>query len=225
MLTVGDLLVRARRILQEISDDGTRWTNIELVDWLNEAYATVVDLCPSAYSITAEMTCVAGTRQTIPEEAERLIDVIRNTSADAGGAIITRTSREAMNASRRRWHGEPQTNSLENFMFDDKDQRHFYVYPPATETATLEILYSRVPENHSAEEAKVTSTERLRFSDTYAPILLDLVLARAFTKDAETAANAQRAQMHSQSATTALGLKMQALMGGSGAAPAGAPAQ
>jgi hypothetical protein len=223
MLTVGDLLVRARRILQEISADGTRWTNIELVDWLNEAYATIVDICPSAYSITSEMTCVAGTRQTIPEEAERLIDVIRNTSTDAGGAIITRTSREAMNASRRRWHGEPQTNSLENYMIDVMDQRHFYVYPPATDTATLEILYSRVPENHLPAEAMVTSTERLRLSDTYAPILLDLVLARAFSKDAETAANAQRAQMHSQSATAALGLKIQSIS--PSPSPAGAPQQ
>lgn len=208
--TVGELLTRARRILQEVAVDGTRWTNEELLDWLNEAYAAIVDIRPGANPIVAELACVAGTRQSLPGEAERLIDVVRNTAPAAAGLAVTKTAREALDALRRRWHGEAQSESIELFMFDELSPRHFYVYPPATATAKLEIIYSKVPAAHAAEQASPASSELLRLADTYAPILLDMVLARAFSKDAEAAANLQRATMHSQSAQAALGLKIQA---------------
>jgi len=208
--TVGQLLTRARKILQEITQDGTRWTNAELLDWLNEAYAVVVDIRPSSNTVTAELLCVAGARQDIPAEAARLIDVIRNTASSAAGLAVTQVSRETLDTTRRRWHGEPQTDAIEHFAFDDLDPRHFYVYPPAKPTAKLQILYSKVPEPHASSEASASSSEAIRLPDTYAPILLDLVLARAFSKDAESAANLQRATMHSQSAQAALGLKIQA---------------
>lgn len=208
--TVGQLLTRARRILQEITQDGTRWTNAELLDWLNEAYAVVVDIRPSANTVISEVACQGGTRQSIPAEAARLIDVIRNTAPPAVGLAVTQVSRAMLDTTRRRWHGEPPTESIEQFAFDDLDPRHFYVYPPAKDTARLEILYSIVPELHSPSEATTSSSEAIRLPDTYVPILLDLVLARAFSKDAESAANLQRATMHSQSAQAALGLKIQA---------------
>jgi hypothetical protein len=225
MVTVGQLLVRARLILQEITQDGTRWTNAELVNWLNEAYSGMVDIIPSAFTVVGEMTLVAGTRQTIPDEAERLIDVIRNTSSAAGGEVVTRTTMSAMNLARRRWHAETATASIENFMFDDMSQRSFYVYPPALPTAKLEILYTKAPEAHAATEAKTDSVEPLKLSDSYAPILLDLVLARAYAKDSESQANAARATMHTQAAQSAMALKVQALNGTSPNAKAGAQPQ
>lgn len=221
MATVGELLARARRILQEVTTDGTRWTNEELLDWLNEAYASIVDIRPGANPVAAELTCVAGTRQSIPAEAERLIDVVRNTASSAAGLAVTKTVREALDASRRRWHGEAQSEAIELFMFDELSPRHFYVYPPAASTAKLEIIYSKVPVPHAAGQASPSSTEALRLPDTYAPILLDMVLARAFSKDAEAAANLQRATMHAQSAQAALGLKIQA---DAVSSPNGAPA-
>ncbi len=209
MTTVGDLLRRARTVLQEITQDGTRWTNLELLDWLNEAYATVLAIRPSANAVNAEFGCVAGTRQELPAQADRLLGVVRNLSSKAQGLIVTPIDRGTLDAARRRWHGEPQTEAIEHFVFDDLDPRRFYVYPPAAATAKLEIVYSRVPEPHGQSEAHSDSVEALRLPESYAPILLDMVLARAFSKDAEHAANLQRATLHSQSAQAALGLKIQ----------------
>ena len=220
--TVGQLLTRARTILQEITQDGTRWTNTELLDWLNEAYAVVVDVRPSANAVTAELACAAGTRQAIPADAERLIDVICNRAGSAAGLAVIRIVRETLDATRRRWHGEPQTETIENFAFDELDPQSFFVYPPAKATAKLEIVYSKVPAPHLATEASPASVEPLRLPDSYAPILLDLVLARAFSKDAETAANLTRAALHSRSAQAALGLKIQA--DGASSPNGGAPA-
>ena len=207
--TVGELLRRARTVLQEVAQDGVRWTNTELLDWLNEAYASVLAIRPSANAINAEFGCVAGTRQELPAEADRLLGVVRNLSIKAKGLIVTAIDRGTLDATRRRWHGEPQTEAIEHFVFDDLDPQRFYVYPPASAAARLEIIYSRVPEAHEQSEARPDSTEQLRLPGIYAPILLDMVLARAFSKDAEHAANLQRATLHSQSALAALGLKIQ----------------
>jgi hypothetical protein len=222
MATVGDLLRRARTILQEITQDGVRWTNAELLDWLNEAYATVLAIRPSANTINAKFACVVGTRQELPTEADRLLGVVRNLSTKAQGLIVTAVDRGTLDATRRRWHGEPQTEVIEHFMFDSLDPRRFYVYPPASAAARLEIIYSRVPEPHAQSEARADSAELLRLPESYAPILLDMVLARAFSKDAEHAANLQRATLHSQSAQAALGLKIQGAATASPNARAGA---
>lgn len=209
MATVGDLLRRARTVLQEIGADGIRWTNAELLDWLNEAYATVLSIRPSANTINAEFDCVPGTRQELPVGADRLIDVVRNLADKTRGLAVSRTGRETMDATRRRWHGESESDAIEHFIFDEMDPRRFYVYPPASAAARLEIIYSKLPAPHAEAEASPESQEPLRLPASYAPILLDMVLARAFSKDAEHAANLQRATLHSQSAQAALGLKIQ----------------
>mgnify|MGYP003406973884 CR=1 FL=1 len=205
--TVGDILTRARAILQEVTNEGVRWTNAELLDWLNEAYATILNAYPSAYTVTAEFQCVKGTRQFLPDGAERLVDVIRNIN----GAIVTKASREAMNLSRRTWHSEPETETIENYIFDELSPRSFYVYPPASLDAKLEIMYSKVPSHDIFMQAYPDSVEPIMLQDTYAPIILDLILSRAFLKDAEGQANAQRAQLHGSSASSALTLKIQGI--------------
>src|SRR5690606_11987487 len=176
-----------------VTADGIRWSNVELLDWLNEAYAVVVGIRPAANTVVAEISCVAGTRQAIPDAGERLLDVIRNTAPAANGLAVTPMPRAQLNALRPRWHGEPRTEAIEHFVFDENDPRAFYVYPPAAHSAKLEVRFSAVPAPHGPAEATADSTEPLRLPDTYQPILVDLVLARAFSKDAEGAANQARA--------------------------------
>lgn len=207
--TVGDVLRRARTILQERTKDGTRWTNKELLDWLNEAYGIVLGIRPGANAVTSEIVCVAGARQVIPVGCERLLSVIANTAAKANGLAVTLIRRAELNAMRPRWMGEQQTVAIEHFMYDEDDPKAFFVYPPAAVGAKLQVLCSAVPAPHAEAQAKADSTEAIRLPDTYAPILVDLVLARAFTKDAEGGINQARANAHQQAAQAALGLNIQ----------------
>jgi len=208
--TVGEILRRAKLILQEITQNGTRWTNEELLGWLNEAYQAVVAMKPDASALNAEMACAAGTKQTIPADGHRLLDVVRNTAPAAGGLSVMPTTRAALDATRRGWHGETRSVTIEQFVFDDHDPRHFYVYPPAADGAKLEIIYSSVPVPHAKEQATTASTESIRLGDSYAPALVDYILFRAYSKDAEHAANLNRAQMHNGAFITALGAESQA---------------
>lgn len=203
--TVGEILRRTKIILQELTQNGTRWTNEELLGWLNESYQAIVAIKPDASSANKIMDCAVGSRQEIPPDGHRLLDIVRNTAAAAKGYSVMKTSRSALDATRRAWHGETPSDTIEQFVFDDNDPRHFYVYPPATAEAKLEIIYSAVPEPHSEDQANTESIEVIRIGDSFAPAIVDYVLARAYSKDAEHAANLQRAQMHSGSFINMLG--------------------
>lgn len=227
--TVGVVIRRVKLILQEITQNGTRWTNEELLGWLNESYQAIVAIKPDASSVNVAVDCVLGTRQEIPEDGHRLLDVVRNTAAAAKGYSVMKISRDALDATRRGWHGEEPSVTVEQFMFDDHDPRHFYVYPPASAEAKLEIIYSAVPQPHAVTEASGESEEIIRLGDSFAPAIVDYILARAYSKDAEHAANLSRAQMHSGSFVSMLGADAQAsvayspnreLPRGSGGAPA-----
>lgn len=208
--TVGEILRRTKLILQEVTKSGTRWTNEELLGWLNESYQAIVAIKPDASSANKVMDCVEGTRQEIPADGHRLLDIVRNTAVEAGGYSVMKTSRSALDATRRAWHNETPSATIELFVFDDNDPRHFYVYPPATNTAKLEIIYSAVPEAHAADQADNDATEVIRLGDSYAPAIVDYVLARAYSKDAEHAANLNRAQMHANSFVSMMGAEAQA---------------
>lgn len=204
---VGDILRRCKKVLQELTQNGTRWTNEELLDWLNESYQAITGIKPDASSVNGEITCTAGTKQQIPADGLMLLDVVRNITG--GGMAVIRTSRAALDATRRRWHGEEPQLEVEQFVFDDQDPRHFYVYPPALATTKLEIIYASVPTPHAAEQATENSHEVIRLPDAYAPAMVDYILSRAYAKDAEHSANLQRSGMHMQAWQAALGLKGQ----------------
>jgi hypothetical protein len=69
-----------------------------------------------------------------------------------------------------------------------------------------------VPTNHTLSDAELTtspSSETIKIVDSYANAMLDYMLYRAYSKDAEYAANAQRAMGHYQAMQAALGIKTQ----------------
>lgn len=203
--TVGQVLSRARRVLQE-KGAGIRWTTLELLDWLNEGYLAVLALRPEVGAVTTEFPCASGTRQSLPAGAVRLLDVVRNTAPGSGGMTVMGIARASLDAARRGWHGEPASITVEHYIYEPAaDPLRFYVYPPATDAVRLEIIYSVPPQPHGAAQASDGSTELLNYPDVYAPALVDYVLFRAFSKDAEHQANMARANMHHGAFVVALG--------------------
>lgn len=194
-VTVATPIDRAKRILQEIGAEGIRWTNAELGDWLNEFYAAAVALKPSVSVVNEELQLVAGTKQTIPDGGERLLDVIRNTVGKMPPVFVA--TRRELDTVRRTWHSDEATTEIERFVFDELDPRHFYVYPPAAAGAAVEILYAKVPESHDVTQNYSTfGQEPFRLDAAYVPAAVDYMLYRAFSKDAQTGANLNRAQLH-----------------------------
>jgi len=206
---VVDLINRARVVLQETTDPGVRWPVLELQDWLNDAYREIILQRPDANSQSANFNCASGTRQNLVGQfpsALRLMDVVRNQHSRAVRLI----DRAILDDQRRGWHGEAATTHIEHYMFDEKLPREFLVYPPATSSATLEIVFSSVPTNHTLSEAQLINrgtSDVIKIVDSYANAILDYMLYRAYSKDAEYASNAKRAAAHYTAMQSSLGIK------------------
>jgi len=120
--------------------------------------------------------------------------------------------RRSLDDQRKGWYGETQTVNIEEYMFDARQPREFLVYPPATTAARLEVAYAQVPSPHTLTDEQLGSaatTEVIRIDDIFANALLDYMLFRAYTKDAEQASNAARAVAHYQAFQNSLGVSAQ----------------
>jgi len=147
-IPAASILLRAGTILQDTTS--VRWPVSELVQWFNDAQREIVLFKPESSVVNKNLLLTASdTKQTLPSEAIRLIDVVRNTGANGTtyGSAVRLVQREVLDAQRPGWHGEPGDSTIKHFMFDQRDPKTFYVYPrPSSSPAVnLEVVYSVAP--------------------------------------------------------------------------------
>ena len=211
---VVDLIVRAQTLLQD--EDSVRWSVTELQYWLNDGYRDVLNLRPDSNTLTGEFTCVAGPRQVLTTtfpNASRLVSVVRNTAPTSNKYGVRLVNKRTLDDQRKGWYAETPTVSIEEYMFDPRQPREFLVYPPATTAARLEVSYAQIPSPHTLTETQLTNpatAETIRIDDSFANALLDYVMYRAYSKDAEQQGNAARAVAHFQAFQNSLGVAAQA---------------
>lgn len=201
-----DLLLKAATIIQDTTS--TRWPASELVGWLNSAQREVMIYRPDANPKFIALTLVAGTRQTLPADGVKLLDVMRNTN----GAAIRQVKREILDAQNPSWH-TMAAGPIVHFMFDEREPRAFYVYRPAAVNAQVDALYSAYPVQVAVPAAGQTIadvTGDIGLPDIFEGALTDYVLYRAYSKDAQYAGNGQRAAAHYQQFANALGIEVKA---------------
>ena len=210
---VVDLVSRAQTLLQDTTS--VRWPVLELQGWLNDSYRETVNLRPDANTATGEFTCAAGARQIVTttfSSALRVIEVVRNTATTSAKGAVRLVNRRMLDDQRRNWYAETPTVDIQHYMYDPRLPKEFLVYPPASTAARLEVVYSSVPLAHMLTEAQLinpATADVIRIDDSYFNALLDYVLYRAYSKDAEYTANAQRAVAHYQAFQNALGVSAQ----------------
>ena len=198
-LTVNDVLLRASDIIQDQTN--VRWPQDELLRYLNDARREISIARPDLYATTSTVTLTAGgTRYSLPTDGVRLIDVTRNMPAGAPGKAIRVVEREILDAQKPDWHTETASTIVKHFMYDERNPRQYYVYPPSTAGHQIEIVYGQTPTDISVLSTQLTQ------EDIYTGAIVDYVCYRAFSKDSEYAGNAQRAQAHYQQFMNALGL-------------------
>lgn len=212
---VVDIITRAQTLLLDTT--ATRWAAVELQYWLNDSYREIVNLRPDANSQTSTFTCVAGYRQNLTSSlatANRLLEVISNkaaTSTKQGVRIVTRRS---LDTDRPGWYNENGSVNTQLYVYDPRFATEFLVYPPATTSTQLEVVYNTIPTPHTLTANDLppissASTEVIRISDSYANAILDYILYRAYTKDSDQQSNAGRAVAHFQAFQNGLGIKTQ----------------
>lgn len=226
-VTVKSLLTRAGVILHDTTQ--VRWQDTELLGWLNDSQRELVLIRPDASIKNEDHNLSEGTKQTLPAGGIRLIDVIRNNTTSTKNAVRV-IDRNVLDAQQPAWHTSGANATVEHYMFDLRDPKHFYVYPaqPA-EVGTVELVYSSTPVdavlsadavpavgsgdgtpgNDAAIPAIPEGQTEITLDDIYANAMLDYILYRAYSKDADFAGNAQRALKHYEAFAASLGLKFQ----------------
>lgn len=199
------ILTRASRSLQDAG--GVRWPELTLLDWLNAGQREILVVRPDACNLGAELTLAAGVRQQLPTNGVKLLNVSHNTGANAGLAAITPCERSMLDAYTPGWRNGIQRGVVQHTMYDAMEPRFFDVYPPA-------LAGTKVFANYAATPADLTmANQNINVADTWENALLDYVLFRAFSMDAEAADATQRALAHLQLFNGTTGAEIKATAG------------
>lgn len=219
-LTAQAIADKAALLLQDTTN--IRWSSDEMVKWINAGCKELVLLKPNSLTANISVKLSSGTKQTlsstagnyVPQPAAiapiQLLEVVRNMGTTgletAAGNAITGIDRKVLDITLPGWHSSANAGTtVKHFMFDPKDPKTFYVYPPMSDaTRYVEVILSRAPSAITA----IGETLDSGIDEIYENALVDYVLYRAYSKDSEFTANAQRSQWHYQAFQQALGVKL-----------------
>lgn len=181
-----------------LDEAGTRWPARELVSHLNDAVRALVVARPDITTTTTAVALVAGARQALPAEAAVLVDIPCNTAGKKRS--ISKVDQLLLDRTVPGWQGMPQALEVEHFMHDLREPRAFLVYPPARVGTQVDLTWSArlqpITEPSGATWAQVSGG--IELSEDWATALLNYVLYRAYSKDAEYGGNAQLAAANLQ---------------------------
>lgn len=184
-ITVASILTKVSTILQDPTN--IRWPTDELVLWLNDGQREVALYKPNAFVVNNAVVCAAGTKQTLPAAALSLIDIVRNmgTNGTTPGNSIRAVSREILDTQVPNWHSSTPSAVTKHYVYTPLDPKTYYVYPPqpASGQGYVELVYVSAPTD-------ATSGGNITIDDIYVTPLIDYILYRAYSKDAEYANNA-----------------------------------
>ena len=128
--------------------------------------------------------------------------------------MVRVVDRAVLDDQRPSWHTETQTDNIQHYTYDPRIPKEFYVYPPATSSAQLEVIYTDAPGAHALTESQLdpanNNTTVILLDDIYLSPITDWILYRAYSKDAEYGANEARAVAAYQAFNAAIGVKTQA---------------
>lgn len=191
-------------VLRDASADS--WTPSEIHGAINEAEKVIVNYRPDASAIDLELACTAGIKQSLPELANRLLDVKFNVGADsAPGRSVHRKAAADLDSINPNWRSASPNLVIREFIYDDREPLIFYVNPPAAAGAKLQISYSGIPKEYgTVDDATITT-----ISDLYEPAIIEWALYRLFGFDVENSVNISRSQQHLANFENMLGVKVE----------------
>lgn len=182
--TVNSIFDRVEVVLQD--SKATRWPRAENLVWLNDGLRDLAVLKPDTKVRRVEITLAAGAKQALPDDGILLEGVIW------AGQTVTPCVKGLLDSFSPGWMNKP-AKTVQNFMYSPLEPKIFFVYPAQTDnTVKVEVTYSSYP-----DEAHINGI--LDCPDKYATRLVDYVLFRSYSKDAEFAGSAGIAAAYYQS--------------------------
>ena len=204
MLVAGDLIKKCSITLKD--PEFVRWTEDELLAYLDEAHREIARVAPGSYVKTVVQDLVKGSKQALPADAFLLVSVVRNmTELDEPCEPVRITTRALLDSFEPHWHMCPHRRLAENYVYDDRTPKVYYVYPPNDGSGHVEVMYNAIPEKLTA------ISDVLVLRNEFETPLMMYVLYRAFCKDSDYSAGLEVASNSYQSYTVSLKQAMDAV--------------
>lgn len=204
LITSNEILLRVNRLLNDVGF--IRWPKAELLDYLNDGQRAIVLRRPDAFTSDVDnFACVAGTKQSLPGDALRLIDIPRNFT---GRAVRGPFDRAVLDDNYPSWYVDSAASEAELFIYDERNPKTFYLYPGVLIGTKLTVVYSKAPPTITLIQNDANSL--ISLDDIFVNAIIEWVMYRCYMKDAEYAANPNKSMMHQNSFKTQLGEKSQA---------------
>jgi hypothetical protein len=241
-ILVKDVLWRVSSILQDSDPQFTRWPEIELVQWLNDAQRALFKFLPQVGSrldsfrlepgCKQDITLIAANRIKLPSGAsptgpvggQQLLSLNCNLGADGmtPGRAITIMDRQRMDASAPMWR--TQVGSVvRQYAYDPLVPRTFFVSPgvPAIGQVWVEMAWTAdpdpIPDGGAKGQEKYAfngnSTTVIGVHDDNIDELVNYMAARSFFKDSKDTTVMARASMHGQMFLASLNARVQQATG------------
>lgn len=203
------LIQRAATLLVDLQK--RRWPESTLLTWGNDGQLAIVALRPDAYTQTQVVQLQVGTRQSLPPGAFSLLDVSRNmgTNGETPGGACLYVDRKRLDNEDPLWHTAPASAVVLQWMYDRSIPKTWWCYPPqpTSNQGYVELDVSTAPPAMTIDGvAGATVTVDSALDDVYVNPLLEFMIYRAHSEDAEYASSG-KAEMFYDSFLRMLGLK------------------
>lgn len=213
MPDVQSIITEVRRTIHDEADLPYRWSDIELIDYVNAGHRSVVSLIPEANTIESVGDTLTSrvAKQSLPAGGIKFIKVARNYADDGTTpqGVVRYTEKDALDTFDPAWEyvstKADGANYFEHFCHEDREPTVFYLYPvPVLDNKRFALVYSAVPTILTAVE------NDLPLADVYINALVQYTVYRALTKESrESLPDAFRSDLW-QNYLVALGLKKEA---------------
>jgi hypothetical protein len=189
-MTPQNIIDEARYVINDTDSvgGGYRQSDAELLGYVNGALKECAAIQPALFSSVGDVTCVVGQcEQGITfSDAVALLEVL----CIHGGAALTPFDLNTMNAYNPGWRSDTAATARQWSRFPN-DPLKFYVYPKAPATAQIvDVRYVRVPVEYSIGDTISEVPDVLR------PALVEYVVYRSESKNAESVANGRAAAFY-----------------------------
>lgn len=202
-MQVDDIIARAAVTLQDPGYD--RWSQEELLAYINDAQRTLALARPDEFAKVRVHQVTRTHQQALPPQAYALIDVPRNAHSRQA---ITQVDAKLLDVAARAWEQAPAGTGAavyHHYTHDLRNPRVFQLYPaPAVfaQPGAVEVVVAEYPGDCALGGP-------LRVHAQWAVPVYHYVLFRAFSKDAEVAANGELAAHHHGLFQAAVGQQLQ----------------
>lgn len=160
---VKDVVWRISVQLQDTATQFSRWSERELIHWLNDAAVGIFKYLPAAGARVDAVKLRAGTLQSIESIAAadckpgdgstpsaailgtQVIEALCNMGSDGltPGAAIRLVDRKVLDATEPAWHAA--TGAIECYAYNKKTPRYFFVSPGVSGTVWIRLAYNAQP--------------------------------------------------------------------------------